>query len=253
MFFRREAHRSVFRFPSEFLRAYNRGYMTLLAAARSLKAKTVSAAELADLTSVIRTQGLAGGVKEILEEPDSYDGDVYIHDGDLHVAGDLIVHKLGVLVLVVRGNLSVDGAYHDADDPQTIVVVTGDFQARDVVTAGFLEVHGNVVVRDRVIGDYNDCQAWIGGDLTCALFYGEEHFFDLGGTLHATCLLGKPRMKSPHPIPKGIDMGDPRLLDVLDRELVTVYDEDGEIYVDGLKDFGKFKQRVLAGLPLKGA
>jgi hypothetical protein len=225
--------------------------MSILAAARSRNANTLTADELAKLSELIRTPGLSGGVEEIVEDPDSFDGNVYIHDGDLSIPGDFIVHDAGVLILVVRGNLTVGGAYQDADDPQTIVLVTGNFQARDVVTAGFLEVHGNMTVRDRLIGDYNDCQAWIGGDVTCALFYGEEHFFHIGGAFKAEHILGRPRMKSAHPVPRGIDMGDAALLDFIDRELLTVYEDDGELDVDGLKDFGKLKQRVLAGQPLK--
>ncbi len=224
-----------------------------IANARSLRSGNVTSDEVRELVPLIRTKGVGGGIREMVDELDSYDGDIYIHDGDLTIAGDFDAGELGVLLLWVKGTLTVEGGYRDTDDPQTIVVVTGDLRARDVVTAGFLEVHGNMTVTGRVIGDYNDCQAWIGGDLTCSLFYPEEHYFNVGGWFRATTVLGnsKHRVSSPHPVTDGIGMGDARILEFLDRELVNVHEDDGELDVDGLKDFGALKRRVIAGAPLR--
>jgi len=182
------------------------------------------------------------------------DGDVFVHEGDLHVEGDFFVADEGVLLLVVQGDLIVEGAYNDSDDPRTIVIVTGSLRARDVVTAGFLEVHGDVQVQGAVLGDYNDCSAWIGGNLSCALFYAEEHFFTVGGALHATQALGDPRhrVRGAKSAP-GIALHDPQVLEVLDRELLRVVDHGDELEIDGIADYRAMKQRVLRGLPLRTA
>ncbi|MEU2913380.1 hypothetical protein ACWCQ0_36445 [Streptomyces massasporeus] len=76
--------------------------------------------------------------------------------------------------------------------------MTGSMRARDVVTAGRLEVHGDLST-DRLIGDYNDCGAHISGDVHARLFYGEHHHFTIGGALSAHAVIGRPRLEiAPH-------------------------------------------------------
>lgn len=180
--------------------------------------------------------------------------DLQVADGDLHVRGGFNSKTAGVQLLVVFGDLVVDGAYEDYVDPQSFVLVTGSLRARDVVTAGWLEVHGSLTA-DRVIGDYNDCGACIGGDVRAGLFYGENHSFTIGGRLVCDVVVGWPQLKISSP-PDTLALDDRRLLDHLDRELLRTYedlDDAGErvLAVDGIRDFAAIKRRVRDGEPLK--
>jgi hypothetical protein len=152
-----------------------------------------------------------------LAEFEAYDSDVLLVDGDLHVPGDLDLSDEGAYLLVVRGDLTVGGYYSDSDDPESFLLVTGHMRARDVVTAGWLEVHGDLYT-GRLIGDYNDCSALIGGDAHVELFYGEEHWFTVGGRVDASVVIGSPRMSGA--CPAGLELDDVRLLHHFDRELL---------------------------------
>ncbi|HEY1957888.1 MAG TPA: hypothetical protein VGH28_19845 [Polyangiaceae bacterium] len=165
-----------------------------LAHSRSLRRGTVDAETIKKLSADFRLTVLAKVAAEIVDEIESYDGDVFVHDGDLRVEGDFDTSDLAVAVLVVQGDLDVAGCYRDYDDPQSIVVVNGNLRARDVITAGFLDVSKNLEAANAIVGDYNDCNAAvIGGDVTCTMFYPEEHFFRIGGELRAKYLVGNVR------------------------------------------------------------
>jgi hypothetical protein len=99
-----------------------------------------------------------------------------VADGDLHIAGDLILVTENVFVLAVNGSLVVDGLYRDYDSPESFLLVSGDMRARDVITMGYLNVDGSLTT-GTLIGDYNDGTARIGGDVRARVFYGEEHYF----------------------------------------------------------------------------
>ncbi|MBP9085690.1 MAG: hypothetical protein KBG15_06200 [Kofleriaceae bacterium] len=190
-------------------------------------------------------------VTETIAEADDYDGDLLVHDGDLLVQGDLnVATTFGAHTLFVLGNLTVTGCYSDSDDPQTVTQVTGNLTAGAVVTAGFLEVHGDVTVAGPLLGDYNDCSAFVGGSVRCELFYPEEHHFTIKGDLFATSPIGRNVIhrtiakSKPTPIAEN----DPRMLEIFDEEFFEI-DSDGDI--DHLRDYGAVKKRVRAGLPLK--
>jgi hypothetical protein len=216
---------------------------------RSYKRGQVSRAELVAAIRLFREAHKKKSVTAAIDEIESYVSDILIVDGDLHVHGDLDLTDEGIYVLMVLGDLTVDGVYGDSDDPESMSLVTGNMKARDVVTAGFLEVHGDLDT-GRLIGDYNDCDAIIGGDVRASLFYGEEHFFTIGGALVADAVIGTPRLEIAKALAV-IDLDDPRLLEHFDRDLLRVYEEDGEVQVDGLRDFREVKRRVNAGLPLR--
>ncbi len=174
--------------------------------------------------------------------------DILVASGDLHITGDLDLADEGAFVLIVDGRLTVDGLYHDSDDPESYLLVTGDMRARDVITAGWLEVHGSLTT-GRLIGDYNDCSAHLAGDVHAEFFYGEEHFFTIKGALHAEVIVGsrsRPRLDIAVRPEDVVAMDDPRLLDYFDRELVNVHDST----VDGL-NFDALKVRVAAGISLR--
>jgi cytoskeletal protein CcmA (bactofilin family) len=120
---------------------------------------------------------------EVFADPESFTGDIFVHDGDLRIDGDFDAED--VMLLLVRGDLIVTGCYRDSDDPQNWVVVNGAMRARDVVTAGVLYVEKTLDVEGTIFGDYNDGGAQIVGDVTCKLFFAGDHSFVIDGTLQA--------------------------------------------------------------------
>lgn len=226
----------------------------MIANVRSYKKNQVSQAEVITAIGRFHDDYKIKHVTAALDEIEDYTGDVWFVDGDLHIPGDLDLTDESVYLLVVLGDLVVDGAYGDSDDPESFLLVTGNMRARDVVTGGWLEVHGDLST-DRLIGDYNDCSAYIGGDVHARLFYGEEHHFTIGGALIANAVIGLPRLEIATP-PAVIGLADLRILEHFDRDLLRVFDDHDNngnaiTYVDGFDDFSELKRRVNAGLPLR--
>ncbi len=226
----------------------------MIANVRSYKQDQISPDEIVTAVGRSRNDYLIKSATVALDEIESYTGDLYIADGDLHIPGDLDLTKENIFLLIVLGDLVVDGTYSDADDPESLLLVTGNMRSRDVVTAGWLEIHGNLTT-DQLIGDYNDCGAHIGGDVHTRLFYTETHHFTIGGTLTAEAVIGQPRLDIATP-PPVIDIDNPRMLDYFDRDLLRVFDDEDEngnavTYIDGFDDFSALRRRVFAGLPLR--
>ncbi|TCJ96324.1 hypothetical protein DFR71_2351 [Nocardia alba] len=229
-------------------------FCAMIADARSFTANQVSRAEILAAIEGFREEYKTERITEALDEIQDYNSDILYVAGDLHIEGDLDLGAEGAFLLIVNGTLRVDGAYTDQDDPETYLLVTGDMHARDVVTAGWLEVHGDLHT-GRLIGDYNDCSAHIGGDVLADLFYGEEHFFTIEGELEADVVVGRPRLMIDDE-PDGIDLDDPRLLEHFDRKLLRILEDTADdgtpiIEVDGIENFREVKSRVMQGVPLK--
>ncbi|MEU5164002.1 hypothetical protein AB0G74_30910 [Streptomyces sp. NPDC020875] len=231
----------------------------MLTSARSYRRNQISRAKAAAAIGRFRDGYKIRRLTEALDEFEDHIGDLRLVEGDLRISGDLDLTRERVGLLMVLGDLVVDGAYADSDDPESFLLVTGDMRARDVVTAGWLEVHGDLST-GCLIGDYNDCSASIGGDVSARLFYGEEHHFTIGGALGADAVIGRPRLEIAVP-PAVIELDDPRMLDHFDRDLLRV-DEDHHIdddgtdgravtWIDGFHDFRELKRRVRAGRPLR--
>jgi len=119
-----------------------------------------------------------------LDDPESYEGGVFLHEGDLQVNGDFKVDEQGALLLIVQGDLDVSGLFQDWSE-FGILIVTGNLRARDIVTSGNLRVGKNLEAEKAVIGDYNDGGAGIGGNLTCKLFFPSDHSFAVDGEIQA--------------------------------------------------------------------
>jgi hypothetical protein len=225
----------------------------MVSGARSYKNQQVSRDELLALLARSKVDSTRARIAEALDEVEGYTSDILVVTGDLHVPGTLDCMHDGAFLLVVDGNLVVDGCYHDYDDPESFLIVTGNMRARDVVTAGWLEVHGDLETGN-LIGDYNDCSGFIGGNVRAALFYGEEHHFTIGGVLQAGIVVGRPRLAIATQ-PVGIPLTDARLLEHIDRALLRVFedsDDDGTpiLELDGIADFRALKRRVSEGIPL---
>ncbi|MEV0354545.1 hypothetical protein AB0H71_00615 [Nocardia sp. NPDC050697] len=225
----------------------------MIANARRWKHGDLPRERLLELLAPVRDERKRARLVEAVDEIDDYEGDFVVVEGDLHVRGDLDPAAAGAFLLVVTGDLTVDGVYTDSDDPETFLLVGGDLRARDVVTAGWLEVGGDLRA-NRVVGDYNDCAADIGGSVHCALFYGEQHHFTMGGELAADVVIGRPRLAIGS-APAYLELDDPRLLEHLDRSVLRLLDDEAEdgnplVLVDGIGDFRALKRRVRAGLPI---
>jgi hypothetical protein len=222
---------------------------------RSFKQGQVTEAEVREALGLFEVDYKVKNTRAGLAELADYESDILVVDGDLRVGGDLDLKNEGIYVLVVRGDLVVDGVYRDYDDPESYLLVTGTMKARDVITAGWLEVHGDLEVTGRLVGDYNDCAAYIRGNVRAGLFYGEEHHFTIKGALEAGVVIGRPRLEITHK-PAAIGLDDPRLLEHVDRDLLRTYDDEDDagtpiVGIDGIADFRAFKKRVAAGLPLR--
>ncbi|MFO0672646.1 MAG: hypothetical protein U0235_24040 [Polyangiaceae bacterium] len=222
---------------------------------RGIKLGTLPLDEARALARGFELSPMTKVIHRMLGELDDYDGDFLVHDGPLTISGDLSVSELGAVVLIVKGNLTVTGCYSDTDDPQTITRVDGELRAGAIVTAGFLEVRGDVICEGPFFGDYNDCNCLVTGSVRCDLFYPEEHFFEVRGDLVARAALGnvKHRVSGAGARPEAMPMDDPRLLEHFDRELLRVFDGDeGEApRVDGFDKDIEVRRRIRAGKPLK--
>jgi hypothetical protein len=228
----------------------------VLARCRGLKRGTLTLAEAQTLADRFELKPMATWIRGMLGEIDDHDGDVLLHEGDLVVDGSLTVAELGAVVLVVRGDLEVKGCFADSDDPETITLVEGDLRAAGIVTAGFLEVRGDVRCTGPVLGDYNDCNCLVHGSIHCDIFFPEEHFFEVRGDLIARVALGnvKHRVAGPGARPEVLEMDDPRLLAHFDHALLSIDEGEGEgeaPMVDGFVDYRSVRRRVKAGQPLK--
>ncbi len=225
--------------------------------ARSFKQGQVTRDEALALIERFRLPHKIKHVREQLPELENFTSDLYVVEGDLTIAGDLDLRIEGAWILVVLGDLTVGGAYSDSDDPESFLLVTGAMRARDVVTAGWLEVHGNLDVANHLIGDYNDCSAYVGGDVRAGLLYPEEHSFEIVGEVHVEHALGIKSRVTAANAPVFIGMDDKRLLELIDPTLLHTFDDDEDdegnptIGIDGIKDFAEVKRRVRAGRPLR--
>jgi hypothetical protein len=213
---------------------------------RSCKRGTLSPDEIVALAPLAKGKHTPKMLKAIAKDVSNWYTDAYLSDGDLHL-DSFHSSLLKVALLIVKGDLIVDGHYQDSDDPECLVIVTGDLKAGSMITAGWLEVHGNLVVEDALVGDYNDCSAEIFGDVRSRFLYPEEHFFKVHGSLRSQYALGnKYRLESSNPV-ELIDMSDERVLSILDNDLFFV-EQDGDEIIDlGLEDFGELKRRIRAG------
>ncbi len=105
------------------------------------------------------------GIKEILKEIgtggiDGYDGDFLFFDGNLQIEGSFDTGD--ATVLVIRGDLIVSKTFRDrCNDGPSCTLVFGDLRAQNAYVAGFLEVQGDLRVREAIVGDYNDGGALI--------------------------------------------------------------------------------------------
>lgn len=119
--------------------------------------------------------------------------DLCVHDGDLHVDGDLSMlptRKPGTSLLIVRGDLHVSGLLSTRLDPDTVLLVTGDVFTDRLLNEGFLQVHGSLTVKHEALWLDNDACAEIRGNVRAELAYTQYQAVKIGGSLEASLALG---------------------------------------------------------------
>ncbi len=118
-----------------------------------------------------------------------------LHHGNLRLAD---FDATDCQILVVEGDLQIDGCYRDYHHPETLISVTGSVYARNMVTSGSLFVAGNLEVIGSLVGDRNSCAAEVGGNLVARFFYPENHHFTVHGKIDVSCAVGSyHRLKCP--------------------------------------------------------
>jgi hypothetical protein len=100
----------------------------------------------------------------ISEKLISYDfdkGEILIHDGDLHIPGSYSASGL----LIVRGNLTVNGMYDDYTGTLGITAVEGNMFAENIYSGASLYVQGDLNVSNLLMTIYNDFSLEVSGRL----------------------------------------------------------------------------------------
>ena len=144
--------------------------------------EVLSASSVASAMPWISTDEIAGvraataeereGIEQVLAGHNIlYDfrgNDFLVHEGDLHVRGHFKSRRL----LLVRGDLRVDGVYDDDRSlPFGFVAVLGDMWAKDVCSYASLYVQGDLRVEGLIVT------------------YHYDFTFEVGGRVHADGLL----------------------------------------------------------------
>jgi hypothetical protein len=134
--------------------------------------------------------GIVAMLTEIADDGlEDYDGRFLRHAGDLHIDGSFDTDDHDLTVLVVEGDLTVTGLCEDrSNDGPCVVLVQGDLRAKNVLTAGFLEVTGALRAEEAIVGDYNDGGLRVGGDLVAPLYLPFDHPWHVLGKVQAEVL-----------------------------------------------------------------
>lgn len=182
--------------------------------------------------------------------------DLRVHDGDLVIDGDLRLGADHIGTLIVRGNLTVRGLFATSLDPNCVAVVTGDLHAQRLISDGFLEVQGSVVVEREALWLDNDGCAEILGDLRAGFLYTKYHAVNVHGRVDAPLVLGDDRrFTSPHPyafVNETDDAHKTLLRDRLPADVLAIEgdpDDPDDWNIDYLKS-DVLRRIVLAGKPV---
>jgi hypothetical protein len=147
--------------------------------------RQLTESEVEALASQSAHPAVEGMLMDMAKELDDY-GPAVVYDGDCAIEGDFDTGDQELAVLIVRGDLIVSGTFRDrSDDGPTVTVVLGDLRAKNVITAGILEVTGDMVVHEAIVGDYNDGSALIHGSLRTDLLMPVDIAYEVRGELTA--------------------------------------------------------------------
>lgn len=207
--------------------------------ARNVERGTLSASDIEGLVApLVRADHLRRCVMGV--EYNWEGRNLYFHDGDLEIDGDLLTDEdPWTEILVVRGDLTVRGLHEDWDiEPESIVVVTGDLRAGRMIGRGWLEVHGDLRVDDVALFERNDCGTEIHGDLTAQLVLALSHHVMVHGRVRTPVVnAAHPRLESPNDVDE-MEWDDPRVRSLLAPEFLDIEDgavADDEAMVEALR------------------
>lgn len=158
-------------------------------------------------------------------EDDLRDRDVRYHRGTLEVKTSLSTTKPATSVLIVDGDLVVKGTFEDSLDPESVVIVTGDLVAKDVITEGFLEVHGGLCALGSALFLDNDGCAEIFGDLEARFVYTKYHAVNVRGVVRAKLVTGDAQHIRAKKV-SFIEETDPRVKAQLSPKLLKVLEDE---------------------------
>ena len=173
-----------------------------------------------------------------------------VHDGDLHVPGHFAPNDL----LLVRGNLRVDGVYDDDHGgAYGIVAVLGDMQVQNIYSWASLYVRGDLHAQAMVVTVYNDFTFEVGGKLHAAgiLAYDKAANYTAGELGFAFNDEGWRANDLPEPVRSRHEAGLRRLR----PEFISApgfrdpVDEDSSVYYQPV-DYRALRAAMHAGQPL---
>lgn len=180
----------------------------------------------------------ARAAKRFIQEhaaSENVEGDVVYYKGRL-VLDALTTRKHPCIrLLIVEGDLVVKGRYEDSLDPESVVIVTGSLRAGEIITEGFLEVHGNLVAERSILFLGNDACTEVFGDVRAPFVYTQYHAVNVHGGVKAQLVTGDAkqhiRAQQKHTF---IEETDRRVRDLLSPKLLKRFaeemfeDEEGE-------------------------
>lgn len=131
-----------------------------VSSAELVQRKTLVPAKTADIDAALKRlpKGI-GLIRDYVTDPDVA---VYRHAGDLTIDRSFSNDD----VVIVEGNLVVQGDYDDYSPGIGVLLVLGDMQVDDVMSWGSLAVTGKLASTGLVYANYNDFTFEVGGDIT---------------------------------------------------------------------------------------
>ncbi|NMO14228.1 polymer-forming cytoskeletal protein [Pyxidicoccus fallax] len=161
-------------------------------------------------------------------------GDILHHKGRLVLDELSLGRRMRIGLLLVEGDLVVKGRYEDSLDPESVVVVTGSLRAGEVITRGFLEVHGNLVAERSILFLDNDACCEVFGDVRAPFVYTNYHAVKVHGGVKARLVTGDAKHIRSTEKHTFIEETDRRVRDLLSPKLLKVFadelfeDEEGD-------------------------
>ncbi|MFP2924205.1 hypothetical protein ACLESO_03095 [Pyxidicoccus sp. 3LG] len=205
--------------------------------AGTLTAETVSSLMKKHVRGRFAKSSTLRSAKRFVEQRlagDRADSDIVHHQGRLVLDELSTGRRPRIGLLIVEGDLIVKGRYEDSLDPESVVVVTGSLRAGDVITTGFLEVHGDLIARQSILFLDNDACCEVLGDVRAPFVYTNYHAVKVHGGVEARLVTGDAKHIRSKEKYTFLEETDRRVRELLSPKLLKVFademfeDEEGE-------------------------